>query len=50
MIEHPTRLETRSVAQGVQSIHHHGDGTCTKSWGPTEDKAVENLQEDLSDD
>jgi len=36
MSEHPVGVETRDVTSGFVGVVHHGDGTCTKSWGPTE--------------
>lgn len=36
---HPSGVETRNLASGWQGVAHHGDGTCTKAWAPTEDEA-----------
>lgn len=50
MSEHPSGTEVRSVAQGYNAIMHHGDGTCTKSWGATEYRALTNLGEAITDE
>jgi hypothetical protein len=35
----PAHVEVRDVASGWQGVAHHGDGTATKTWKPTEDAA-----------
>lgn len=37
--EHPAGVEVRDVASGWQGVAHHGDGSVTKVWAPTEAKA-----------
>ena len=34
--DHPSGVETRDVASGWQGVAHHGDGSVTKVWKPTE--------------
>jgi len=40
---------TRSVASGVEAILHREDGTALKAWGATEDDALNNLGEAMTD-
>jgi len=43
--EHPSGVETRDLVSGWQGVLHHGDGTATKVWAPTEDEAEQKAQE-----
>jgi len=43
--EHPRGIETRDLASGWQGILHHGDGTSTKFWAPTEAEAERKAQQ-----
>jgi len=43
--EHPSGIETQSVASGWVATRHHGDGTSTDYWGVTENDARRKAQE-----
>lgn len=48
--EHPGGIETRDLASGWAGVVHHGDGTATKVWAPTEEQAEIRAQEVRSGD
>lgn len=50
MSEHPSGVETRKVAQGWSAVYHHGDGTCTKSWGVTPRQASQSVLGEVNDE
>lgn len=50
MSEHPQEIETRDVASGWQGVVHHGDGSCTKTWGRTEREARQRATEVVRDE
>jgi len=37
--EHSSGVETRELMSGYQGVAHHGDGSVTKVWRPTESAA-----------
>jgi len=43
--DHRSGVETRDLASGWQGVLHHGDGTVTKVWAPTEAQAEQKAQE-----
>lgn len=43
-------IDTRSLMSGWEAVIKHGDGTASKVWGPTEERALEKAHDVIAQD